>query len=181
ADAEATQRAVGHVARELLQQREIAVHAETAGDAFERAGDALDADTAGYALATRLLSEIGTAFLRPAHHARVLREHFDDAGADNGARLFKRLEVERCSELRERQQATFPAADHHGARHRLVRGGAGLAQRLLHARAEGHLDECAARREARPQHGEELHARRGRGARAAIRLAPARNDVRQVA
>src|SRR5258707_690106 len=77
-DAEATQRAVRHIVRELFEQGQIAVHADAAGNAFECASDALDADTTGHALAAGFFGEVRAALLRPPHHARVLRQPLDD-------------------------------------------------------------------------------------------------------
>src|SRR5215469_16257029 len=109
-DAEAAKRAVGDVVRELFDQVQVALRADAAGDAFERAGDALDANATGHALAAGLFRQIVTAVHGPADHARIARQHLHDAGADDGPGVFERLEVEWRGKLGEWQRAALHAA-----------------------------------------------------------------------
>src|SRR5260221_2339040 len=53
-DAEAAERPIGNVARELLQERQITLSAQVAHDALQRASDALDAEPAGKGARTGL-------------------------------------------------------------------------------------------------------------------------------
>src|SRR5579885_2549632 len=56
-DAEATERAIRHIARELFQQVEVALVANAADDAFQRPGDAFDADATRHTLTASLFGE----------------------------------------------------------------------------------------------------------------------------